>query len=222
MQDFSSLFSKRDAMAGFATLPGVLLAEFARGGSVRVYPKNAIVTNEGDPAEFLYLVIEGTLKVYVSDDAGHEVELNEIGPQQYFGELMLYGLTHNTSVRTVTPAKLCTIGRDEFQRILTERTDLAFIVIQNLIRRVRSLTDSVRSLALMDVYGRVARLLLELAIDAQGRRIVPERLSQQKIAERVGASRGMVNRVMKGLVDGGYITIEDSIIVLHGTPPKHW
>lgn len=210
-------------MSDFTCLPRELLEEVAKRGLTRVYPKGTVVVSEGDPAETFYLIVEGTVKVFLADEEGREHELNELGAQQYFGELMLVGRTRSASVRTATPTKLCMIGREDFQRMLAERSDLAFIVIQNLIERVRSLTDSVRGLALMDVYGRVARLFLEMAIEeADGRRVIPTRLSQQKIAERVGASRSMINRILKDLTDGGYITVEQSAIVLHRALPKKW
>jgi CRP/FNR family cyclic AMP-dependent transcriptional regulator len=98
----------------------------------------------------------------------------------------------------------------------------AFSVIGKLISRVRALTENVKSLALMDVYGRVARLLLELAEERDGVLVIAERLTQQEIANRVGASREMVSRILKDLSTGGYVTQSREGIVLHRRPPLNW
>jgi CRP/FNR family cyclic AMP-dependent transcriptional regulator len=175
----------------------------------------------GEPAEALYLVMEGSLLVYLDDDSGRVAELRRLGPGEYFGELMLSGRVRTASVRSLSPAKLCVVRRANFERILSQRPDLAFHVIQTLIERVRDLTDNVRGLALMDVYGRVARLLNESAQNPEeNRRVVA--LSQQRIAERVGASRSMVNRILQDLVAGGYVATTRGRIELLRTLPPRW
>src|SRR5690606_6507662 len=107
------------------------------------------------------------------------------------------------------------------ERLIQARPDLALHLIQTLIRRIMALTGSVQSLALMDVYGRVARLLVELAREQGGRRVVP-RMSQQKIADRVGASRSMVNRCRTDLGEGGSISVGRDFIELHRELPRRW
>jgi CRP/FNR family cyclic AMP-dependent transcriptional regulator len=203
-------------------LPPELLAEMLRHGMARSYPRNTIVVSEGEPALSMYVVQEGSLRVYVSAEDGRDVELNLIGPGEYFGELMLDGQTRSASVKTLTSARLCMIGRPEFERILGERPDIAFHVIQVLIHRVRLLSRNVQALVSMDVYGRVSRLFQELARDDGEQRVVPGPLSQQAIADRVGASRSMINRVLKELSGGGYITVSREQIVLNRPLPKRW
>jgi CRP/FNR family transcriptional regulator, cyclic AMP receptor protein len=203
------------------TLPPELLEEFIRLGHSRSFPKGTIVVLEGEPAEALYVIQEGRLRVYVTDEEGHDVELNILGPGEFFGELMLGSPVRAASVKTLTPARLTMIRRDEFQQILAARPDIAFVVIQTLIHRVLLLSKSVQGLVAMDVYGRVARLLQESAREADGRSIVTA-LSQQAIADRVGASRSMVNRILKDLQEGGYISVARHEIVLHRALPKHW
>jgi CRP/FNR family cyclic AMP-dependent transcriptional regulator len=211
---------RRITLQGMAdsALPAELIEEFARQGSVKAVPRNALVVQEGEPADALYLVLEGTLAVYVDDESGRVAELARLGPGQYFGELMLGSAVRTASVRALGAARLCVIRRAEFEGILRRRPDLAFHVIQTLIGRVKALTESVRGLALMDVYGRVARLLLQSAKGA-GREIG---LSQQAIAERVGASRSMVNRILKDLAVGGYIELGRGRITLRRGLPKRW
>jgi CRP/FNR family transcriptional regulator, cyclic AMP receptor protein len=198
-----------------------LIAEFAKIGASRTFPKNTIVVLEGDPAETLYLVLDGELMVYVDDESGKLIELNRLGPGQYFGELMLGSAVRTASVKVTSTAKLCLIRRGEFEAIIATRPELAFHVIQTLIARVRALTEDVRGLALMDVYGRVARLLLENARDEDGRQVV-HGLSQQAIGERVGASRSMISRILTDLEAGGYVALSRGNIELKRVLPKRW
>lgn len=204
-----------------AALPTELLAALVASGQVRQFPKNTIVVLEGEPAESLYIVIEGQLRVYVSDEDGHEAELSRLGPNEYFGELMLGSRVRTASVRTLSPARLCMVRRDDFEGLIRSRPELAFHLIETLIQRIVALTANVQSLALMDVYGRIARLFLELALEEDGRRVVP-RMSQQAIAERIGASRSMVNRILKDLSDGGFISLTRESIELHRDLPRRW
>jgi CRP/FNR family cyclic AMP-dependent transcriptional regulator len=180
-----------------------------------------MVVIAGEPAEALYLVLEGSLLVFLDDESGRVAELRRLGPGEYFGELMLGGHVRTASVKTLTPAKLCVVRRTDFENILSKRPDLAFHVIQTLIERVRNLTDNVRGLALMDVYGRVARLLKESARPGDGSTQVVD-LSQQAIAERVGASRSMVNRILQDLVAGGYIAASRGRIEFLKPLPLRW
>jgi CRP/FNR family cyclic AMP-dependent transcriptional regulator len=205
-----------------STLPDELLAALAPLGHTRAYPKGTIVVTEGEPALSMYLIHEGQLRVFVSDEEGREVELNTMGPGEYFGELMLGSQLRTATVQTTTRAKLTMITRAEFEQALAERPSLAFHVIQHLIDRVRQLSRNVQGLVSMDVYGRVARLFSELARDEGGQRVVPGPLSQQKIADRVGASRSMINRILQDLAAGGYIETSRERIVLRKPLPKRW
>lgn len=205
-----------------AALPPSLLEELVRLGPARQFAKGAVIVTEGEPALSMYVIQQGRLRVYVSDDEGREVELNLLGPGEYFGELMLDGQTRSASVIALTPARLTMIGRTEFERTLVQRPDIAFHVIQHLIQRVRALSRNVQGLVSKDVYGRVAQLFNELAREQAGVRVVPGPLSQQAIADRVGASRSMINRILQDLAAGGYVEVSRERIVLKKTLPKHW
>lgn len=202
-------------------LPQALLEELVARSQRKVFPRNTIVVLEGDIAETLYVILEGSVRVYVADEAGREAELNVMGPGEYFGELMLGSQRRTASVKTLTPARLCVVQRPDFERVLADRPDIAFHVIHTLIHRIRVLTNSVSNLALMDVYGRVAQLFTESSREQDGRRIAPA-MSQQKIADRVGASRSMINRILKDLTTGGYIRVGKTEIVLLKALPKRW
>jgi CRP/FNR family cyclic AMP-dependent transcriptional regulator len=195
--------------------------EFMRRGHVRSFRKNTIVVQEGDAADTLYLVVEGELLVYVDDESGRVMELRRLGPGECFGELMLGSAVRTASVRALSACKLCLVRRFDFERIIEEQPAVAFQLIQSLIERVKTLTDNVRSLALMDVYGRVARLLLESASEVDGKQVI-EGLTQQRIADSVGASRSMVNRILKDLAAGGYIETTQGTITISRGLPKRW
>ena len=125
---------------------------------------------------------------------------------------------------TLEPSRLSIISRADFQAALREHPGMAFNLIRLLAGRVRTLTGSVKSLALMDVYGRVARTLLDLAQeeDAEGNRVINQRLTHQEIANMVGASREMVSRIFKDLTTGGYITVGKASITINERLPRRW
>jgi CRP/FNR family transcriptional regulator, cyclic AMP receptor protein len=212
----------RTEPASPSALPAELLAALAALGHLRSYPKGTIVVTEGEPALSMYLIHEGQLRVFVSDEDGREVELNVMGPGEFFGELMLGSQVRTATVQATTRAKLTMITRAEFEQALAAQPALAFHVIQHLIDRVRQLSRNVQGLVSMDVYGRVVRLFNELARDDGSRRVVPGPLSQQKIADRVGASRSMINRILQDLAAGGYIEASRERIVLLKPLPKRW
>jgi CRP/FNR family cyclic AMP-dependent transcriptional regulator len=191
-------------------------------GVVKAYPRNAIIVSEGDETDSLYVIVEGRVKVYVSDEEGREVVLGTQGPGDYFGEMVLDGGPRSASVVTLEPSRFAVVGKQRFRDFLYAHPEFSIHLVEKLIARTRALTENVKSLALMDVYGRVARLLLELAVNENGRLVVPEKLTQQDIANRVGSSREMVSRIFKDLTIGGYISIDNKQITIHKNPPRHW
>jgi len=191
-------------------------------GVVRRYPKHAVIINEGDSSDSLYIVLEGRVKAYVGDAAGHEVMLSTQGPGEYFGEMVLDQKPRSASIMTLEPSRFLVVPAEDLRDFVLRNPQFALSLIEKLIQRVRVLTESVKSLAFMDVYGRVARLLLELAEEQDGRLVIGERLTQQEIASRVGASREMVSRILKDLSLCGCITHSRSGIVLHRKPPARW
>ena len=152
------------------------------------------------------MILTGKVKVYVSDDDGREMILDIYGPGDYVGEMALDGRPRSASVMTLEPTTCSVVMRDELRNAISANPDIAMSLIATLIDRARIATDNVKNLALMDVYGRVARLLLSLAKEEGGKLVVPERMTQQDIADRVGASRDMISRIFKDLTIGGYVT----------------
>ena len=214
--------SPRSGPDPYAPLEDATLREIAAAGVVRSYPKNAVLINEGDVGDALYIVLSGRLKVYASSESGKEVVIDFHGPGEYVGEMSLDGAPRSASVVTVEPTTCAIVGRAHFREFVLAHPDFALHLIEKLIHRARLATENVKSLALSDVYGRLARLLNTLARDVDGRQVVAERLTQQEIAERVGASRDMISRLLKDLVGGGYVAIEERRMVILRKLPPAW
>src|SRR5881275_1902809 len=167
----------------------------------------------GDPTDSLYIVLSGRLKVMMSDAEGKEVILSILGPGEFFGEMgLIDDEPRSASVVSIEPCELLFIAKRDFKKCLAENFEMA--VMRGLVRRLREADRKIGSLALLDVYGRVARLLLDMAETVDGEKIVTKRLPKQDIAKMIGASREMVSRVMKDLQMGGYIEVRGSNIVL--------
>jgi CRP/FNR family cyclic AMP-dependent transcriptional regulator len=188
----------------------------------RSFPKNAIVINEGDLSDSLYLILSGKVKVYLGDESGKELILDIKGPGQYFGEMVLDAGPRSASVMTTEPSQFAVISGADFKNCLLKHPEIALHVITNLIRLARGLNENVKSLAMLDVYGRVARMLLDLAVEQDGHMVIPEKLTQKDMANRVGASREMINRILRDLTTGGYIKVESGHITIQKTPPARW
>lgn len=206
--------------------PDALQEELVRAiavkGGIRSFPANAIIINEGDETDALYILLSGRVKVYAANKAGKEVVFSTHGPGEYLGEMALDGGPRSASVMTLEPTTCSVVSGANLRQFIAEHPDFAIHLINKLIRRVRTASESVKNLALMDVYGRVARLLLELATDEGGKLAIAEKLTQQDIADRVGSSREMVSRIFKDLGAGGYVSVDDGRIVIHKKPPPGW
>jgi CRP/FNR family transcriptional regulator, cyclic AMP receptor protein len=206
----------------FEGLPEAELRALAARTVTRSYARQAIIVNEGDESDSLYLILSGRVKVYLADEHGKELILAIKGPGQYFGEMVLDDQPRSASVITLEPAQFAVLSRADFRAFLLRHPEVALLLIQNLIRVARGLNQNVRNLAMLDVYGRVARILLELAVEIDGKLVIPERLTQKDIAARVGASREMINRILRDLTTGGYVTVEDGRITINKAPPARW
>ena len=205
-----------------AAIKDPVARELATRGQVRSFAKNTVIINEGDRADSLFIIISGRVKIYVSDQQGREMILDIQGPGKYVGEMSLDGGPRSASVQTLEATICAFVSRDALTAAIAADPDLALSLIVKLIARTRITTETVKNLALTDVYGRVARLLLSLARERDGKLVVPERLTQQDIADRVGASRDMISRIFKDLTTGGYVTVVDRQITLNRRPPARW
>ncbi len=191
--------------------------------TIRNHPKNTIVMYEGDPTNSLYLLLDGQVKVFVSDEEGKEFVLDTLAPGDYFGELSLLDEEkRSASVMTLEPCSFSVINRAEFMRLVEKHPSISTQMLTNLVRLIRQLNENVKNLALKDVYGRIRTLFLKLAVDSDGILTIPLRLTQQDIANRVGSSREMVARILKDLIKGGYVQTEKKQIKISKTLPESY
>ncbi|THF64365.1 Crp/Fnr family transcriptional regulator [Pseudothauera rhizosphaerae] len=199
----------------FQGLSEEVLAAVAHCSMMRRFPRGQAVVLAGDRSDFVYFVLTGSLKVVVSDEDGREVILSILGQGELFGEMAIFGeQPRSASVVAVTPSDLVMIPKQDFRQIMKDNFDVAWRIMCNLAERLRNADRKIESLALMDVYGRVARLLLEMAEEHDGRMVVVRKISKQDIAKMIGASREMVSRVMKDLSVQGLIEESERGIVL--------
>jgi CRP/FNR family cyclic AMP-dependent transcriptional regulator len=190
----------------FEMLDDDSLRPLTRVAVLRHVPRHTVVLNAGDCTDNIYFVLSGALKVQISDQEGREVILSMLGPGELFGEMgVLDDHPRSATVLAVEPSDVVVIGQADFKRCLAENPDVSLFIMRNLTKRLRLADRHIESLALLDVYGRVARLLLEAAEDVDGRKVVTHKISKQDIAKMIGASREMVSRVMRDLLAQGLI-----------------
>jgi CRP/FNR family transcriptional regulator, cyclic AMP receptor protein len=197
-----------------------LIAELAQ---TRSFPRHTLIITEGEESSSLFIVLEGKMKVFLSDESGREVILGFEGVGGYIGEIgLLDSEPRSASVMSIAKSKCLIISKDAFLECIRLNPEVAVGIILGLTKRVRSLLENVRNLALRNVYRRVVGSLLSMAVETGDCRTIEQKLTHQELADMVGASREMVNRVLRDLTAGGYITIYRHSIVIHRTPPSGW
>ncbi len=202
----------------FSSLPDEQLRMLIPVVARKAVARSTSVITGGDTTDSLYIVISGRLKVMMSDAEGKEVILTILGPGEYFGEMgLIDDAPRSASVIAIEACELLYISKRDFKKCLADNADMAMAVMRGLVRRLREADRKIGSLALLDVYGRVARLLLDMSETVDGEKIVTKPLPKQDIAKMIGASREMVSRVMKDLQMGGFIEMRGSNIVVRDT-----
>ena len=202
------LFSMLTDAQAVAVADGVVKRRFKRG---------EMIVEQGKKTNALFILLNGRARVVSTDSRGREVILATLQPGDHIGEMSLIdNEPHSATVRAEVQTDVLMLGRNEFARCLPENSSMAYAVMRGLVQRLRHADRKIESLALLDVYGRVARALLEFAVDGgDGERIVRDKISRQDIAKMVGASREMVSRVMKDLEERGYIqTLDNGSVVI--------
>lgn len=205
-----------------AALPPAL-GKLAALGLQRRYRTHTLLIEEGDHGDAIYIVLAGRLRAFVSDARGREVTLGHHGPGEYVGEMSLDGGPRSASVQAVEPTICAIVTRETMLRHIATDSEFTMGLIVRLIQRARLATDSARSMALLDVYSRLRRLLEERAQpQPDGTRQIAERLTHQAIASEIGCSREMVSRLMKDLETGGYLATRQRMLVLTAPLPPRW
>ena len=184
------------------------LARFAELTRERTYPKGSVILFENDPGDSLFIVRAGRVKVVLIGEDGREVILSILSVGAHFGELSLIDeQPRSAHVIAMDDAQLLVLRREDFRRRVTESPTVAWAMLAELSRRLRRADEQIGSLALLDVQGRMARLLLDAAAES-GSAAVGKPLTHQTIAQMIGASRETVSRAMREFQDRGLIAVQ--------------
>lgn len=181
------------------------------------YKRGEVLVEQGQKSNALAILLTGRARVMSADSRGREVILATLGPGDYIGEMSIIdNEPHSATVRAEVQTDVLLLGRADFARCLAENASMSLVVMRGLVKRLRHADRKIESLALLDVYGRVAHALLEFAVqDVQGQWIIREKISRQDLAKMVGASREMVSRVMKDLEERAFIqTLPNGVTLL--------
>jgi len=201
----------------FAALTPAQSASIADAIVKKRFKRAEVVVEQGKKSDALYIILTGRARVMSTDSRGREVILATLHPGDYIGEMsMIDDEPHSATVRTEIQTDVLMLGRDAFARCLPENSSMSYNIMRGLVSRLRHADRKIESLALMDVYGRVARSLLEFAVDdGEGNLKVRDKISRQDLAKMVGASREMVSRVMKDLEERGFVqTLPDGSMIV--------
>jgi CRP/FNR family cyclic AMP-dependent transcriptional regulator len=175
----------------------------------RSFPRNAFILRAGEETDALYIILSGRVKLLIPDEEGHEVILSIMGSHEFFGEMgLLDDQPRSASAETLEACEMLRVSKAGFTGLLKDNFELAMLIIRNLVRRMREADRKIESLALIDVYGRVARLLIDQAQNVDGKWVVERAPAKQEMARMIGASREMVSRVVKDLHQKGLIRSE--------------
>jgi CRP/FNR family transcriptional regulator, cyclic AMP receptor protein len=196
------LFSMLTASQATSVADAVVKRRFKRGEAI---------VEQGKKSNALSIILTGRARVVTTDSRGREVILATMHPGDYVGEMSLIDdEPHSATVSAEIQTDILLLGRQEFAGCLPENSSMTYAVLKGLVQRLRHADRKIESLALMDVYGRVARALLESAAeDSAGNTVIRDKVSRQDLAKMVGASREMVSRVMKDLEERGFIETRD-------------
>jgi CRP-like cAMP-binding protein len=192
----------------FKSLDAAELARFVELVREKSYPKGSVILFEDDPGDSLFVVRDGRVKVVLVADDGREVILGILGVGEHFGELALIDdQPRSAHVIAMEESTLLVLRRDDFRRRVEANPVVAWSLLTELSRRLRRADDKIGSLVLLDVPGRIARMLLDAA-DEGGAPLIEKPLTHQTIAHIIGASRETVSRAMREFQDSGWISTE--------------
>jgi CRP/FNR family cyclic AMP-dependent transcriptional regulator len=201
----------------FASLERDALQEFASITREKTYPKGSVILFEDDPGDSLFVVRQGRVKVVLVGEDGREVILGVLGVGEHFGELSLIDeQPRSAHVIAMEDATMLVLRREDFRARVERSPAVAWALLQGLSRRLRRADDKIGGLVLLDVPGRIARLLLDAATGAGDR--IEKPLTHQTIAQMIGASRETVSRAMKDFQEANWISVERRQITIADRP----
>lgn len=188
------------------------------------FKKNTILMPEGETGECLYLIETGTVKVFVGDEDGRELVLYQEGPGTCIGDIsLLDDAPRSASVVTLEKTTAWSISKHDFLDCIQSNPAMSLGIIRTLTRRLRDATGGIRSLAMDNVYRRLADKLVELSTESDDGEIsLHKKYSHQDLGNMIGASREMVGKVMSELLSGDYIELRDKRIFITKNLPRNW
>lgn len=200
------------------------LAPLARRGVVQYFRKGAVIIREGETGGTLHVLLSGSVKAYSEDVDAREITYCIDRAGEFFGEMSIDGGPRSASVIALEDTLCAVITRTTVWEHVASDPAFARILIERIIARGRFATEAARALALESVYERLRRFLELQAGEPQGdsARIIATRLTHQEVANRIGASREMVSRLMRDLANGGYVATSDGLVVLLKRLPPRW
>lgn len=198
----------------FAGLDRTELQRFGELTREKFYPKGSVILFENDPGDSLFVVRQGRVKVVLIGEDGREVILGVLGVSEHFGELALIDdRPRSAHVIAMDDAHLLVLRREDFRRRVESSPAVAWSLLTELSRRLRRADEKIGGLVLLDVPGRIARLLLDLS-EESGTDTIEKALTHQTIAQMIGASRETVSRAMKEFQDASWVTVDRRRITL--------
>ncbi len=203
----------------FSDLDNAGIETLSRVVARKVYPKDGVVFFENESGDSLFMILSGRVKVTILGDDGREIILTVLGPGDFFGEMSLLDNEPRSATAIATEeTELVSLQRADFESVLADNKEIALGLIRVLTQRLRRADQQIETLALLDVYGRVARLIVDLARE-EGRRLKDgrvafRRVTHQEIANRIGTTRETVTRILKDLERAGRIKVEGKEIVV--------
>jgi len=203
----------------FAELSDADIASLSRLATRRRYPKDTVVFFENEEGDFFFMIVEGRIKVTILGDDGREIILSVLGPGDFFGEMaLLDNEPRSATAIAAEETELLCLHRNDLQTVLTDNKAILTSFIKVLTSRLRKANHQISTLALLDVYGRVARVIMEMAKE-EGRRLKDGRIAfrratHQEIANRIGTTRETVTRMLKEIERQGLIEIDGKEIVV--------
>lgn len=206
-----------------AGLPEEALVSLATKTKVVKFPKKAMIISEGDQSSSLYVILAGKVRVFGCNDKDKELTLLIQEAGSHFGELaLLSNEPRSAGVQALEKTTCGVIAKADFIHWLKLYPDAAIALLGELTEKVRFLTEKVKQMALSNVYERTIKLLHDMAEKEGDTYVIYNRPTQSEVANMVGSSREMINKVMKELIKGGYIDIEDKVLRIVHTPPSSW
>ena len=203
----------------FSELTEADFSSLAKVANRRRYPKDSVVFFENEQGDFFFMILEGRIKVTILGDDGREVILSLLGSGDFFGEMaLLDNEPRSATAIAVEDTELLSLHRNDFQAVLSDNRSITVGLIKVLTGRLRRANHQISTLALLDVYGRVARVIVDMARE-EGRRLKDGRIAfrratHQEIANRIGTTRETVTRMLKDLERQGMIHIEGREIIV--------